>query len=954
MGTPDAGWLQTLDELPAADSARSEFFAAHPDLRNSRSVELLHEEVLRVLYADPIRAERMARVASWLSEDLDDAASRAAGFRAMGHVSYAKSCYEEAVRNYQAALEIFTSLGRDLETGRTLTSSLQSLIYLGRYDDAFAYAARAQEIFYRLGDHLRLARLASNVGNILFRQDRYTEALAKYKEAHATLCRLGEHRDVAAVLSNIAVCQISLSRFDQALESHRTARDYCERNGLGLLVATADYNIAHLYYLQGDFQRAIEMYQTSREHCRAIDDSYHLALCDLDESEIYLELNLNTEASRLAEQAEAGFGLLGMTYERAKATVTHAIAASRRGQPSLASRLFRNARRLFADEHNTLWPALIDLYRAMLLQRDNSDQQAARLCRSAYPVLAASGLPGPATLVELLQSQLLLKAGNLVGAREMAARARLRLEGSGTPALWFHANFVQGQIEEQDGDESAAFRAYESARCDIERIRSRLWGDQPKMSFLKDKLAVYESLVKLRLADKSQPTVAALDAFRYIQQAKSRTLADLIFRPPLASLAGEPPSAREEEIEEARRNLNSQYRHMEHFALSSEGTRTAQVGKLKQSLRDCENQLMRLEAAIPPNATAKPNASMDPLSVDAIQATIPRGAMLLEYYVVKGVVCVCLIDNSGLEIVPLGGVEDIRTRMRLLGFQMRNFGLVPDFRRVVRQWKGQAANTHLRELFDDLVAPVRDRLTKAEHLVFAPHDFLHHLPFHALQGPETYLIDEFTISYAPSATVFALCMARGPSYEAKSLVLGLPDEKARHIGLEILAAADALPEAQLFLGEEATWEALRRLGPSSRFIHIAAHGLFRRDNPLFSAIRLFDSRLTLLDLYHLPLSAELVVLSGCSTGLNVVIGGDELLGLMRGVLLAGAHGVLVSLWDVKDISTAQCMERFYKHLFCESHKAAALQCAMLELRQEYPHPYFWAPFLLAGRYTPVA
>ena len=66
----DAEWLQTLGELPAADSARSEFFAAHPDLRNSRSVELLHEEVLRVLYADPIRAERMARVASWLSEDL--------------------------------------------------------------------------------------------------------------------------------------------------------------------------------------------------------------------------------------------------------------------------------------------------------------------------------------------------------------------------------------------------------------------------------------------------------------------------------------------------------------------------------------------------------------------------------------------------------------------------------------------------------------------------------------------------------------------------------------------------------------------------------------------------------------------------------------------------------------------------------------------------------------------
>jgi CHAT domain-containing protein len=72
-----------------------------------------------------------------------------------------------------------------------------------------------------------------------------------------------------------------------------------------------------------------------------------------------------------------------------------------------------------------------------------------------------------------------------------------------------------------------------------------------------------------------------------------------------------------------------------------------------------------------------------------------------------------------------------------------------------------------------------------------------------------------------------------------------------------------------------------------------------------------DSQLSLFDLYQLDLPAELVTLSGCGTGLNVVVGGDELLGLVRGLLYAGAQGVLVTLWDVNDQSTAEFMKLFY-------------------------------------------
>jgi CHAT domain-containing protein/tetratricopeptide (TPR) repeat protein len=942
--------MRALSDAAVEGNAAPAFFQARPELRSADSVEQLHQEVLRVLYADLGRAGRLARAALMLAGELDDPASHAAGLRAMGHVSYAGSNYEEALRYYTEALGILEALGRNQEIGRTLLSGLQSLSYLGRYREAYEWAGRAGEIFRRLGDELRLGRLASNVGNILYRQDRYAEALASYEGAYAALSRLGEHRDVAAVLSNMAVCNISLSRFTQALEFYGAAREYCRRHDLPQLVAGADYNIAYLHYVQGDFMRAIALYKTSREHYQAVNEPYHGALCDLDEAEIYLELNLNGEAAQLAARAAAGFQQLGMPYERGKSLVTQAIAASRRGQPRAARRFFEEARAVFAGERNVLWPALIDLYRATLMEREGSTREAGRLCRRAYRVLGEAVVPGRAALAELLLSRLSLKDGRVEHARQMCDRAFARLEGSGTPWLRFHAQMVRGQVEERSGNAEASFESYQCARLEIETLRSRLWGDEVKISFLKDKLAVYENLVSGRLAGRRAPAQDDAEAFHFIQQAKSRSLAELISRPVFAAPAGEAPSALDREIEEVRRDLNSQYRHMEHVALSAQFGSAAQVESLKKSVREREMRLTHLVGRASAAGHA-PAAAAEPMTLEAIQQTIPAGAMLLEYYVVKGVLYVCLLDGRCLEIVPLAGIEEIRTSMRLMRFQFGKSRDAAASRRPEDAGRQNATASHLRDLYDVLIGPIRGRLGNAGHLIFAPHDFLHHLPFHALLGAEGYVMDECTVSYAPSATVYALCSARPSGAAAGSLVLGLPDERAPQIRLEAETAARALPESRLFLAGEATEEVLRRLGPASRYIHIASHGLFRRDNPLFSAIRLGDSHLTLLDLYSLSLSAELVTLSGCSTGLNVVVGGDELLGLMRGLLLGGAQSVMLSLWDVNDLSAARFMGLFYDHLPRTGHKAAALQSAMRALRAEYPDPYHWAPFVLAGKHT---
>jgi CHAT domain-containing protein len=80
----------------------------------------------------------------------------------------------------------------------------------------------------------------------------------------------------------------------------------------------------------------------------------------------------------------------------------------------------------------------------------------------------------------------------------------------------------------------------------------------------------------------------------------------------------------------------------------------------------------------------------------------------------------------------------------------------------------------------------------------------------------------------------------------------------------------------------------------------------------------------------------------------VVVAGDEQLGLVRGLLYAGARAVLLTLWDAYDSSTAEFMNTFYGRLASGGSKAQAAQEGMQELRGRYPHPFYWAPFSLIG------
>jgi CHAT domain-containing protein len=165
------------------------------------------------------------------------------------------------------------------------------------------------------------------------------------------------------------------------------------------------------------------------------------------------------------------------------------------------------------------------------------------------------------------------------------------------------------------------------------------------------------------------------------------------------------------------------------------------------------------------------------------------------------------------------------------------------------------------------------------------------------------------------------------------------------------AAVAQLLGGDTYLEEAATLDQLQASATHSPILHLATHGDFNPDNPLFSGLRLFDGQLTTLDIFNLRLPASLVTLSACQTGRSVVGGGDELLGLMRAFLYAGASSLLLSRWPIHDAATRFFMVHFYRQLQAGHSQSEALRLTQHhflsgQAGDAYCHPYYWATFFL--------
>ena len=258
------------------------------------------------------------------------------------------------------------------------------------------------------------------------------------------------------------------------------------------------------------------------------------------------------------------------------------------------------------------------------------------------------------------------------------------------------------------------------------------------------------------------------------------------------------------------------------------------------------------------------------------------------------------------------------------------------------------ADVYLQKLHEKLFAPL-EKFTENRDLVIVPSSALHYVPFQALLDGEKYLIENREISYAPSATVWNYLQKKQNRKSKNALLIGFADERIPLVNNEIKQLKKIFGTAKTFTGKNARFSAFTENAEHFDILHLACHGQFRPENPMFSSLHLADGWITVRDICARKLNAELVTLSACETGLNKIFAGDEILGLARGFLSAGASSLVLSLWTVNDEATTNLMKNLYKNLQRGDSVSASLAKAQREFIKQNAHPYYWSPFVLIGK-----
>lgn len=942
--------------LLAAENAaeRVALLREHSPLADAALAYVLKDICLDSWASDPARATGAASALEVLADFTNDGEVAACAAWSAGIASLIAGEMERAVSHLDDAAARFIYLGVENTAAATQVSKLIALAIVGRYDEAIECGLSALKVLETHGDILAAGKIEHNIGNIYWRRDRYDEAEHFFLAARVRFQALHDDRQLATLDNCLAYIQSLKHNFRSAEQLYDQALKRAESAGLMATQAGIESSMGNLALFQGRYDRALDYLERARRKYAEMGMPHESAVSELEIADAYLELNLGPEAAEFYERVTPMFAKLSMRAEQALALAHHGRASILSGQMETAQRLLKEARKLYAAEGNALGEAMVALTMAQLQHASGNYPATILAAEEAEAPLAAAGVWRHLLMARWLRGEAARALGSLTEARSILEATLHDAEAQGQPQVAQHCHTSLGLLSAMEGDAERAETSFTRAIELIESLRAPLPAEEFRAAFFSDKLVPYDEMVRLCLADEG--TKRAAEALGFVERARSRALVDMIGGS--LKILPQPRDAFEAELlsqlQELREQLNWFYSQINRPAQKSDAAENAEaMAALQGEVRSREHKILEITRQLQ-HRGEQPALSpeVETLNIAQLQNDLGEDAALVEYASLDGELLAFVVTNEGVEVIRhLGSEREVEAELEQLRFQIDTLRFGAERMRKHLPHLTKRAQHHLQSLYDVLLAPIEEFIGDERRLVIVPHRALHYVPFHALHDGIDYVIERREVCYAPSAVVLLHCLARAPRPLNHALLVGVPDELTPRVRDEVFALAPLFPETTMLLDEDGTLAAVQENSPLADVLHLACHGQFRPDNPLFSSLRLANNWMTVQDAYKLDLRrCELVTLSACETGMSAVAPGNELIGLARGFFSAGAPSLLMSLWTVDDEATAELMTSFYTHLCAGANAASALRQAQLELMKEQPHPFFWSPFVLFGRW----
>ncbi len=873
--------------------------------------------------------------------------TEAAAHHNLGHITNVTGRPQQAMMHYCTALRAWRVLGESAHEVSALSGLAMALSGQGNHDGGMKVLQEAWALQERLPANARNeGNLLNHMGLIQANQGKLSEALDYHRRA------LSRHREPGSeeqlrILVNIGGVQQQMGRLDDASTTYQQVLDLAEKQGTGTaMIETRAYmNIAAIAVDRGDYRQGIRHYLDALSLAKRINSSFDEGSIELNLSTAYIHLGDLIRAEKHLNRSLEIFRKIGYREGVAAAQLNLGSLLMRVERTVPAESNIREAMEIYRELANPA-AASAQANLAVSMATRGDYKGALQLGREALSAGKKAGNLGLQLRVLLQLSAFHFQLGehsiaadHVLGALELAVAIEDRVAEVSCRAFLAMIYYSQR-------DRAAGRYQLQRAFGLLENLRGSITAPELKSDFLDQYIGFYDVAVLINIAE-DRPA----EAFAYIEQARARALLDQIgnhqvsFRDP-----GSAPD-RIAEVEKLRRRLSylraelhtKQYQAFEQPDDKELAELTLELESARSRYADLLTQL-RLDA--PEYASV---ISIDTLTLREVQAQVlDEHTTLIEFHVpdealseVAGDhIWAWVVDREGYELIRL----DIGTReLRVEIASMRNT--------IASRGgdRGREAGLHAR-----LMAPLVPHI-RHQNLVIVPDGVLYYLPFAALWDADhqRYLIEDYTITQAPSASALKFTLARRTPNEGRLLILGNPDGSLPH------AAAEAQAIAELYgttprLGKRATESEVRAQAGQIDVLHLAAHANHNPYQPLFGRIELAadgseDGALEVHEIFGLDLrGTDLVVLSACRTRMGELSRGNEMVGLGRAFLYAGTSSLVASLWAVEDRSTSRLMRRFHTHLRAGAGRAEALRRAQLEMSAEGSPPYYWAAFVLIG------
>ena len=867
---------------------------------------------------------------------IGDRAGEAKCYVNLGNAYRSLGDFRKAIDYNRMALRIAKKIGDKVGKAKCYVNLGIAFECLGDYPKAIEYQQKALKIDLEIGDRAGQSKCYGNLGIAYYNLGDLRKAIEYYKKALTIYLQIGNRAGESSCYVNLGLAYYSLGDFRKAIDYNRMALKIAKKIGDNASESKCYTHIGLVHYSLGDFMKAIEYHEKTLCMVRKNGDKPGESSCYVNLGVVYSSLGDHKKAIEYCKKSLGIKKEIGDRAGQSKCYVNLGNAYYSLGDPRKAIGHYQKALRVVKEIGDKVGES------------------------ASYGNLGVAyrSLADFRKAIEFHEKALEIakKIGDRAGESKCYANlgTAYRDMGDFKKAIEFYEKALEidkeiGDIDSQRIINLNLGRIYYESRPQLahgyckhsielsEMIGGKLVEEEHKIGFYARASDAYQYMVSLCLKLEKDN-----EAFEYAERSKSRAFIDLLAATEIRPTVGL--------TKELRSLLDSEEKHL--ARLREIQTRNLKKAKISVGLGETEHISKNLSQIYDEIEDFDPEYVYTrrgkPLSVDKMQRMLhspKKSVVLIEYFIARDATFIFIISSKDDKL----HVKTASISSEKLGLYLDNFWRevvdYSSFRHIGDTWLG---------LSDYLIEPISEYLTDGELIYFVPYGLLHYLPLHALDLEGEPLIKKHPVAYSPSASQISLCQKKGSGKLRSCAAFGVASEKDEK-DVTLLFEKEAEEVADLFNANScnrhlAIKNRVRKECIDKDVIHFSCHGRFVDVDPLSSGVELYDGVLTAREIFGTRLNTELVTLSACETGLNERSPGDELIGLTRAFIYAGAPSVVVSLWSVNALSTKELMLEFYRLLKKGVDKATALQKAQKKImkKEEYSHPYYWAPFILVG------